>query len=206
MFKFFLDGGIMMYPLLLASILTLAIVIDRFSYFKKAEVNEEELITGVKDQLRSNGADAASAFCDQISGPIAAILKAGLEKFGADRTVIEESFEREALIEVPRLKKYLPVLNTIAGVSTLIGFTGTVFGMIRAFRSIAAAGTTSPGIVAGGIAEALTTTATGLIIAIPSLIFYYYFSHRADRIILEVEKASYNLIEEMEKEKNKRHV
>ncbi|MGM0567765.1 MAG: MotA/TolQ/ExbB proton channel family protein [Elusimicrobiota bacterium] len=206
MFQFVLDGGIMMYPLLVASVLTLAIIIDRFLYFKKAEVDEEALITGVKDKLRSHGPEAAVAFCDKVSGPIAAILKAGLEKFGENKKVVEESFEREALIEVPRLKKHLPVLNTIAGVATLIGFTGTVFGMIRAFRSIAEAGTTSPAIVAGGIAEALTTTATGLIIAIPALIFYYYFSHRAERILLEVEKASYNLIEEMEKEKKVKNV
>ncbi|MFC2061650.1 MotA/TolQ/ExbB proton channel family protein [Elusimicrobiota bacterium] len=198
MLSFFAKGGIMMYPLLVASILVVAIIIERFIYFHKAEVDEQDLFVNIKDKLGSHGAESAVAYCEKASGPIAAILKAGLHKHGRGREKIEESFEREALIEIPRLKKFLPALNTIGSVSTLIGFTGTVMGMIKAFNSIAQAGTTSPGIVAGGIAEALTTTAAGLVIAIPAVIFYHYFSHRSDRIILEVEKISRSLIDVME--------
>lgn len=198
MVSFLLKGGIMMYPLFIASIVIVAIIIERLVYFHKTVVDEQELFVKVKDKLRSDGAEAAIAYCEKIGGPVAVILKAGLQQYGSDREKIEDSFEREALIEVPRLKRFLPALNTIGSVSTLIGFTGTVLGMIKAFNSIAVAGTTSPGIVAGGIAEALTTTAAGLVIAIPALIFYHYFSHKVDGILLEVEKASRNLMDVME--------
>ncbi len=198
MLSFFLDGGFMMWPLLIASVIVVAIIIDRFVYFKKAEVNEIELFENVKDKLRAHGPEAAIAYSEECGGPISSILKAGLKEYGKDRQRIEESFEREALIVLPELRKYLPALGTIGSVATLMGFTGTVMGMINAFTSIAVAGTTSPSIVAGGIAEALTTTATGLIIAIFSLVFYHYFNHRSEKILLEVEKASRNLMDLME--------
>lgn len=200
MINFFTRGGFMMWPLLIASIMVVAIIIDRFIYFKNAEVDEEDLFINVKDKLRAKGAEAAIAYSEDVGGPIAAILKAGLQQSGKGRVKIEESFEREALIEFPRMKQFLPALNTIGSVATLMGFTGTVLGMIKAFNSIALAGTTSPSIVAGGIAEALTTTATGLVIAIIAVVFFHYFNHRAERILLEVEKASLNLIDIMEEE------
>lgn len=200
MLDFITNGGIMMYPLIIASILVVAIVINRFYFFNKVEVDEEELYVKVKDKIRSSGPREAIAYSEKIGGPIANILIAGMRKYGEDPKKIEEAFEREALIEIPLLEKYLPALNTIGSVSTLIGFTGTVLGMIRAFNSISEAGTTSPGIVAGGIAEALTTTATGLIIAIPALIFYHYFSHRVERIVLEVDKISRNIMDVMVEE------
>jgi biopolymer transport protein ExbB len=198
MIKFFLKGGLMMYPLIISSIIVVAIIIERVIYFRNAEVDERDLFVNVKDNLRSNGPEAAIAYCEKIGGPIAAILKAGLQHHRNGRDKIEESFEKEALIEIPLLKKFLPTLNTIGSIATLMGFTGTVMGMIKAFNSIAYAGTTSPSIVAGGIAEALTTTAVGLIIAILALISYNYFIHRVDRMLLEVEKASRNLIDVME--------
>lgn len=197
MINFFIKGGLMMYPLLVSSILVLAIVLDRIIYFRRAETNEKELFIKIKEKLKSHGPEASIAYCEQVGGPIALILKAGLNHYGETRDKIEDSFEREALIEVPRLKRFLPALNTIGSIATLMGFTGTVMGMINAFNSIAGAGTTSPGIVAGGIAEALTTTAVGLVIAIFAMVFYHYFSHRVDRILLELEKLSRNLIDVM---------
>ncbi|MBN2407842.1 MAG: MotA/TolQ/ExbB proton channel family protein [Elusimicrobia bacterium] len=188
----------MMYPLVIASILVVAIIIDRLIYFRRAEVDEHDLFINVKKNLKEAGPDAAIAYCERTGGPVAAIFRAGLQQYGKGREKIEDSFEREALIEVPKLKKFLPALNTIGSISTLMGFTGTVLGMIRAFNSIAQAGTTSAGIVAGGIGEALTTTAAGLVIAIPALIAYHYFSHRVESILLELEKASRNLIDVME--------
>jgi len=198
MISFFLKGGLMMYLLFGASVIAVAIIIDRFIYFKKAEVNEEELFMNIKDTLKAHGPEAAIAYAEKTGGPFAAILKAGLQQHGKGIEKIEDSFEREALIEIPRIKRFLPALGTIGSIATLMGFTGTVMGMIKAFNSIAVAGTTSPAIVAGGIAEALTTTATGLLIAILALVFHHYFSHRAEKIILEIEKASRNLMDVME--------
>ncbi|NLB35238.1 MAG: MotA/TolQ/ExbB proton channel family protein [Elusimicrobia bacterium] len=200
MIEIFLKGGFMMWPLLIASIMVVAIIIDRFLYFRAAEVDERKFFIGVKDKLRSQGPDAAIAYTEEVGGPIAAIMKAGLNQFGQDRSKIEEFFEREALIEFPRMKRFLPALHTIGNVATLMGFTGTVLGMIKAFNSIALAGTTSPSIVAGGIGEALITTAMGLVVALFAVVFYHYFNQRAERIILEAEKASLNLLDIMEEE------
>lgn len=198
MIIFFLKGGIMMYPLLISSILVVAIIIDRLIYFRHAVVDEKDLFINLKNKLKTHGVEDSIAYCEKVSGPVSAILKAGLLQYGNGRDKVADSFEREALIEIPLLKRFLPALNTIGSIATLMGFTGTVMGMIRAFNSIAGAGTTSPGIVAGGIAEALTTTAVGLIIAIIALVFFHYFSHRVDRILLELEKVSRNLMDVMD--------
>ena len=142
-------------------------------------------IKGLVDQKR---VEQAVAVCNNSKGPVASILKAGLSQYDKGQKAMEDAFETQASEEVPRLESYLPALATIAAVSTLMGFTGTVIGMIRAFDSIAAASATSPAIVASGISEALITTATGLLIAIPTLLFYRYFVHRVDRFVSEVER------------------
>lgn len=201
MITFIVQGGVMMYLLLIASVLVIAIIINRFLYFKRIKTDEEKLYNGVKDKLRSHGPEAAIAYSENTEGPAANILKAGLRHYERGAEKVEEAFEREALIEVPLLKKYLPALNTIGSIATLMGFTGTVLGMINAFNSIAVADTTSPSIVADGIAQALTTTAAGLIIAIPALIAYYYFSHQADTVLLETEKVSRNLLDLIESDR-----
>jgi biopolymer transport protein ExbB len=198
MLNFIATGGFMMYPLLAASIMVIAIIIDRFIYFRHAEVDEKELFVKLKDKLRSHGTEASIAYCDETGGPLAYIMKAGIQQHGSHRDKIEDAFERAALIEIPRLRKFLPALSTIGSIATLMGFTGTVIGMIKAFNSIANAGSTSPGIVAGGIAEALTTTAAGLVIAIVAMVAYHYYSNRMDRILLELEKLSRNLIDVLE--------
>jgi biopolymer transport protein ExbB len=197
MFNFFIKGGIMMYPLLVCSIIVIAVIIERFLYLHRAEVDEKDLFVNVKEKLQSHGPEAAIAYCEQVGGPVAAMLKSGLHKAGKSREEIEDSFERGSLIEVPKLQKFLPALNTIGSMATLMGFTGTVMGMIKAFNSIASAGTTSPGIVAGGIAEALTTTAFGLVIAIIAVIAYHYYTHKVETVLLEVEKASRNMMDIM---------
>jgi len=198
MLKFIADGGLMMYPLMAASVIVVAIIIDRYIYFRNAEVDEKELFVNLKDKLRSHGPDASIAYCEETGGPLASIMKAGIQQHGSARNKIEDAFERAALIEIPRLRRFLPALSTIGSIATLMGFTGTVMGMIKAFNSIANAGTTSPGIVAGGIAEALTTTAVGLVIAIIAMVAYHYFSNRMDRILIELEKISRNLIDVLE--------
>ena len=183
MLNYFLRGGIMMYPLFLASVLALAIIINKLYVLYRARTNERELIAKIKELLNQKMVKQAVALCENAKGPVASILKAGLNEYGKGQKAMEDAFEAQALEEVPRLESYLPALATIAAVSTLMGFTGTVTGMIRAFDSIAAASATSPAIVASGISEALITTAAGLFIAIPTVLFYRYFIHRVDRFV-----------------------
>jgi len=195
MLNYFLRGGIMMYPLFLASVLALAIVINKVYVLSRIRTNERELMGKIKQLVNQKMVAQAVTLCDRTKGPVASILKAGLTQYGKGQKAIEDAFEAQALEEVPRLESYLPALATIASVSTLMGFTGTVTGMIRAFDSIAAASATSPAIVASGISEALITTAAGLLIAIPTLLFYRYFIHRVDRLVSEIERYCKEVIE-----------
>lgn len=188
MLNYFLRGGIMMYPLFLASVLALAIIINKLQVLSRAKTGEKELMGRIKGLVDQKRVEQAVAICNNSKGPVASILKAGLSQYDKGQKAMEDAFETQASEEVPRLESYLPALATIAAVSTLMGFTGTVIGMIRAFDSIAAASATSPAIVASGISEALITTATGLLIAIPTLLFYRYFVHRVDKFVSEVER------------------
>jgi len=197
MLNYFLRGGIMMYPLFLASVLALAIIINKLYVLSRARTNEKELIAKIKELLNQKMVEQAVALCKNAKGPVASILKAGLNQYGKGQEAIENAFEAQASEEIPRLESYLPALATIAAVSTLMGFTGTVLGMIRAFDSIAAASATSPAIVASGISEALITTAAGLLIAIPTLLFYRYFIHRVDRFVSEIERYCKELIKSL---------
>ena len=194
MLNYFLRGGIMMYPLFIASVLALAIIINKFQVLSRARTGERELMGRIKGLVNQKRVEQAVAVCNNSKGPVASILKAGLSQYDKGQKAIEDAFETQASEEVPLLESYLPALATIAAVSTLMGFTGTVIGMIRAFDSIAAASATSPAIVASGISEALITTATGLLIAIPTLLFYRYFVHRVDRFVSEIERYCKELV------------
>ena len=205
MLQYFFRGGIMMYPLLVISILIVAVIINRVFVFNRAETDEKRLMIRIKEFLDKKMPEGAIALCDRTSGPVAAILKAGLVEHAKGKKSMEEAFETAALYEIPRLEKFLPMLSTMGSVSTLIGFTGTVLGMINAFNSIAKANISSPAIVASGVAEALITTATGLIIAIPAIVFYHYFIHKVDKLVIDIERCSKELIDlamKIDKQKN----
>ncbi len=188
MWSYFLRGGIMMWPLLVCSILAVGIIINRGWVFYKARVNEERLMKVIRRSLKEGKVKEAVSLCQSTPGPVAKVLERGLLHYHQGKKGIEAAFEMASLEEFPRLETYLPVLATIAGVSTLFGFTGTVLGMIRAFDSIVASGVSSPVIVARGVGEALITTAFGLLVAIPTLISYHYFMNRYEKFILETEK------------------
>ncbi len=197
MLNYFLRGGIMMYPLFLASVLALAIIINKLYVLSRAISNERELTGKIRELLNRKMVEQAVVICKNSKGPVASILKAGLSQYDKGQKAMEDAFEAQALEEVPRLESYLPALATIASVSTLMGFTGTVTGMIRAFDSIAAASATSPAIVASGISEALITTAAGLLIAIPTLLFYRYFVHRVYTFVCVIERYCKELVKDL---------
>lgn len=194
LFQYFQKGGVMMYPLLLCSVFSVAIILNRLWAFHKAKTDVENLMQKIKKFIREGKIKSAISYCDSTPGPVAHILGEGLKEKANGKLAMEEVMQTAGLSEVPRLEQYLPVLHTIGSVATLLGFTGTVLGMIRAFNAIALVGVSSPSIVANGIAEALTTTATGLLIAIPALVFYNYLSHRVDHFILQIEKSSTELV------------
>jgi biopolymer transport protein ExbB len=190
------DGGPVMWPLLGFSILGLAFAVERFIALRRAKINVNEFLAKIRKALIVNrSVNDAIKICEQYRGPVASIMKAGLLKYGQPKEDIEKTIENAALYEMGRLERGLIVLATTANVAPLLGFLGTVTGMIKSFKALAEAGLSDPGRVAAGISEALITTAAGLIIAIPIQLMYNYFMSRINKFVRDIETATNMLLE-----------
>jgi biopolymer transport protein ExbB len=185
-----------MWPLLLFSVVALAFIVERLIALRRARINVNEFLAKIRKALIVNHSirDAVK-ICEQYQGPVASIMKAGLLKHGQSKEEVEKTIENAAIYEMGRLERGLVVLATTANVAPLLGFLGTVTGMIRSFEALAEAGLSNPGLVASGISEALITTAAGLIIAIPVQLCYNYFMSRINRFVRDIETATNMLIE-----------
>ncbi len=193
---YFEKGGPVMWPLLVFSILGAAFAIERFFALRRARINVNEFLSKIRKALMVNRSirDAVK-ICEQYQGPVASIMKAGLLKYGQPKEDVEKTIENAALYEMGRLERGLAVLATTANVAPLLGFLGTVTGMIKSFDQLAKVGLSNPAAVASGISEALITTATGLIIAIPIQLVYNYFMTRINKFVRDIETATNMLIE-----------
>ncbi len=193
---YFRQGGPMMWPLLFFSLLGLTFIIERFIALNKAKVNVNEFLSRVRKALLVNrNVKEAIKVCEQFQGPVASVMKAGLLRYGHPREDIEKTIENAALYELDRLERGMGVLATTANVAPMLGFLGTVTGMIKSFATLAAEGLTNPGKVAAGISEALITTATGLIIAIPAQLAYNWYTTKINRFVRDIETATNMLLE-----------
>lgn len=194
--RYIADGGPMMYPLMLTAIIGLTFIIERWWILRKAKVNTEEFLEHIRvSLLKKRSIKEAIKVCEQYQGPIANILKAGLLKYGTSDEEIEKSIEIAVAHELSRLERGLAVLGSVSNVSPLLGFLGTVTGMIAGFDALAEAGLEQPQLVAKGIAQALITTATGLIIGIPTLMAYNFYTSRIEKFVLEMETSTNMLLE-----------
>ena len=194
--EYFRQGGIFMWPLLFFSVLAATVAIERFIVFSKARINVNEFLTKIRKALLVNrNVKEAIKVCEQNKGPVASVMKAGLLRYGQPRDEIEKTIENAALYELDRLEKRLGVLGTTANVAPMLGFLGTVAGMIKSFATLAEQGLTNPAAVAVGISEALITTATGLIIAIPAQLIYNWYTTKITRFVRDIETASNMLVE-----------
>jgi biopolymer transport protein ExbB len=202
----FADGGWMMYPLVLCSLVALGVVIAKAWTLWAAHKGAAEVLDRVEEAALAGRLDEAQRIASETPGPTAAILLAGLRRIrqGTVRSgEIDQAISTTGAIELGFLERGLVILATIANVAPLMGFLGTVVGMITAFGAIQAAGEVDPGLVAGGIKVALLTTATGLLIAVPVNIGYNFFVTRIDTLILDMEQGSQrilNLAWDMEKD------
>jgi biopolymer transport protein ExbB len=193
---YFNKGGPVMWPLLFCAILALAFIIERWWVLWRSKIKTDEFLNRLRAALlKRKSAKEAIAVCEEYQGPIANILKAGLVKYGTSEEEIEKAIEIAVNHELARLERGLAVLGTIANIGPLLGFLGTVTGMIKSFGVLAEQGLKNPEKVAEGISEALITTATGLAIAIPASLFYNYFSTKISRFVLEMETGSNMLLE-----------
>jgi len=193
---YFNKGGPVMWPLLFAAILALAFIIERWWVLWRSKIKTDEFLNRLRAALlKRKSPKEAISVCEQYKGPIANILKAGLVKYGTTEEEIEKAIEIAVNHELARLERGLAVLGSIANVAPLMGFLGTVTGMIKSFGVLAEQGLKNPEKVAEGISEALITTATGLAIAIPAALFYNWFSTKVSRFVLEMETGSNMLLE-----------
>jgi biopolymer transport protein ExbB len=192
--NYIIQGGLLiMIPLVALLLIGLTFAIERFIALTKAKINTADFLTKIRAALKNKNVKEAVQICESFKGPIASILKTGLMKFGDPKEEIERTMENASMHEIARLERGLPVLSTIANLAPILGFLGTVTGMIQSFDALSQLN--DPGAVAAGISQALITTASGLIVAVPTLLAYSYFTARVNSFIREIESASAVLME-----------
>jgi biopolymer transport protein ExbB len=198
MFEIVKAGGIMMGPIILASIVTAAIFLERLWTLQTKRVLPAELTEKVWRWVEQRQIQDKHIAALQQNSPLGKILAAGLANRNRDRVVIREAIEDTGRHVVHELDRFIGTLGTIASLSPLMGLLGTVFGMIRTFNAITTSGIGNPASLAGGIAEALITTAAGLTVAIPSLLAYKYLRGRVQTLVVQMEKEATKLVEAIE--------
>jgi len=199
LFEIFLKGGPLMWAILFCSVVGLAVIIDRFLVLRKAKINLPAFMVRLRGFIKNKDMSGAASFCMQEKSPIANMVRKGLKKFGLGHARVKEAIENAGRQEIGKLEKGLSILATIAGVAPLIGFLGTVTGMIQAFMTIEdLAGAANPSDLAGGIWEALTTTAFGLIVGIPAFAFYNYFLNSVKRFVADMETVANDVVDTMQ--------
>jgi biopolymer transport protein ExbB len=193
-------GGILMIPIMICSVVVLAICIERLYTLNAKKIAPPHLLATVWQQLQADQLDTAKIKVLRQSSPLGRILAAGLSNAYHGRDVMKESIQEAASHVVHDLERYLNTLGTIAAVTPLLGLLGTVMGMIKVFAEIMAQGTGNASVLAGGISEALITTATGLSVAIPALVMHRYFVGRIDGIVIELEQETIKLVDALHSE------
>ena len=194
MVKMFVEGGAFMYPILVCLILAIMFAIERAWSLSRASINTKKFMLKIKDALESGGEQEAMEVCAHTRGPIASIFHAGLLRKSRGIDQVEKAIITAGSIEMAFLEKNLVWLSLFISIAPMLGFLGTIAGMIRAFKDIAAANDISPAIVASGISEALLTTMFGLLVAIIVQFFHNMFIARIDRLVIDMEESSYDFV------------
>lgn len=195
MFELVKTGGWVMWPIILCSIAAMAIIGERLWSLQRKYVTPASLMPQVRQWLSSNELDSARIELLRNSSPLGKILAAGLVNRNHSREVIKEAIEDAGRHTVPDLEKFLNTLGTIAAITPFLGLFGTVIGMIDMFAGISTQGIGDPAVVAGGIAKALVTTAAGIAVAIPSVMFYRFFRGRVNELLVDMEQEAIMLTE-----------
>lgn len=189
------QGGITMIPLFILSLIAVYIFIERFLAFKQASKAPENFMETVNDMVAKQDIDGALSHCQQENSALGRMMAKGLSRLGNPLKMIEESIENVGKVETDRLEKNMTTLATIAGAAPMLGFLGTVLGMIKTFQVISSEGNVGVSDMAGGISEAMVTTATGLIVGIMAYIAYNYLSAKLQTIIHRLEHSSIEFLD-----------
>ncbi len=195
-FEILSQGGLLMIPLFILSILAIYVISERWRTLENSKMDINSMLNNIESLLKSGSQARAIQYCEEFDKPLARILKAGIRRLGRPIRDIEEAIRNAGKKEIYSLENRMNWLATIAGVAPLIGFTGTVTGMIRAFMDIQSLqGNVNPSVLAGGIWEALITTATGLIVGIIAYGFYNFLLGKINRMVFELENASADFVD-----------
>ena len=197
MVHYFLEGGAFMWPILITLIFGLGFVIERAYSLMMSAVDSQSFFDEISQSINENGPGAAAKVCEETDGPVAAIFHAGLSKMHRGLTEVEKAIQNAGAIEMAFLEKNMIWLNAVITIAPMLGFTGTVVGMIAAFDAIKAANDISPAVVAGGISQALLTTAFGLIVAMIIQTFQNIFVSRIDKLVLDMEEQSVKIMDHL---------
>ena len=203
MVYYFLEGGAFMWPILLTLLFGLAFVIERAYSLMMSAVDSQTFFESVSQSLEESGTDAAVQVCSETEGPVASIFHAGLSKMSRGLDEVEKAIQNAGAIEMAFLEKNMIWLNAVITIAPMLGFTGTVVGMIAAFDAIKAAHDISPAVVAGGISQALLTTAFGLIVAMIIQTFQNVFVARIDKLVLDMEEQSIKILDHLQELESK---
>ena len=195
MFELVKAGGWLMLPIIIFSIAALGIIIERFWSLQKSKVIPAQSVNRIWQWAQANELTSARIHELREGSPLGRVLAAGLMNSNQARAIMKDSIEDTGRHVVHELQKFLNTLGTIAAVSPLLGLLGTVLGMIKVFSVITNVGVGNPGELAGGISQALITTAAGIAVAIPSLIFYRYFRGKVDALVVEMEQEALKLVD-----------
>lgn len=204
MFEIVKAGGWLMLPIIAGSVLALAIVLERFWTLRRVRIIPPGLLESTVKQLKAGNLTAEHLQVIERGSPLGLILATGLRNRHRTHELMKERIEEAGRQVVHELERYLNTLGTIASVSPLLGLLGTVFGMIQVFSVITSVGVGNPHILAGGIAKALITTAAGLCVAIPALIFHRYFRGLVEKLTVEMEDQAVRLVDTLRSIKNTR--
>lgn len=195
-------GGVIFVIIIVLSVVGVAIVIERLLFFRKNRGNEDQIMRRLEGTLAKGNFDEALAICEAMPSPITNLMRVGIEHRQYSREIIRMAISDAAALEIPRMERYLSALGTIAHVSPLLGLLGTVTGNIKAFGVLGQGGIGGgdPAILATGIAEALLTTAAGIIVSIPAIAFYNYLVSRVNHSIIRLENRVNELVLYLKKE------
>ena len=197
MFELIRAGGFLMWPILACSVISLAIIAERFWSLRESKIVPVNLVANVWQWHKSDQLDAKRIQALRVNSPLGMILAAGLLNRKHSREIMKESIEEVGRLVAHSLERFLNTLGTISSITPLLGLLGTVIGMIKVFTVITSQGIGDPSVLSEGISEALLTTAAGLSVAIPSLMFYRYFRGKVDDLVVTMEQEALKMVEVM---------
>ena len=197
------SGGYLMAPIIICAIIAMGIILERFWTLRQKRVIPEDLTSKVWGWVKNDQLDQRQIQTLYQGSALGQILAAGLINRNRERAVLKDAIEDTGRHVVHELERYLEMLGTVAAVTPLLGLLGTVIGMVKVFTAITTHGVGNPTVLAGGIAEALITTAAGLTVAIPALIGYRYYRTRVDKLVVDMEKEAIKLVEALHRRNEK---